>query len=101
MDHRGILVRFLAGTGYFFLYASVSAGCWPTQPPVQWVSGIFPWVLNGRDVNLSTHTRLLLSLIQTVAELPLFVAFLICAMRASSNRFRHNTLQLTTKPPFL
>ena len=101
MDHRGIVVRFLAGTGYFFLFDSVCAGCGPTHPPVRLVPGIFPWVLNGRDVNLTTHTRLLLSLILTRAEFPLFLAFLACAMRASSDRFRHNTLQLTTNPPFL
>jgi len=96
MDQRGIVVRFLAGTGYFFLFDSVCTGCGPTQPSVQWVPGIFLWVLNGRNANLTTHIRLLLSLIQSGAEFPLFVAFLACAVRASSDRFRHNTLQLIT-----
>jgi hypothetical protein len=96
MDHRGIVFRFLAGTGYFFLFDSVCAGCGSTQPSVQWVPEIFPWVLNGRNANLTTHIHLLFSLIQSGAEFPLFAAFLACAVRASLDKFQHNILQLTT-----
>jgi hypothetical protein len=86
MDNRGIVVRFLAETEYFFLFDSVCAGCGPTQPPFQWVPGIFPLVLNGRDMNLTIHTHLLPILIQIGAEFPLFIAFLVCAMKASPDK---------------
>jgi hypothetical protein len=57
LDYRAIGVRFPAGTNNFFPVASVSKpALGPTQPPVQWVSGVLSpgvKVRPGRDADHS------------------------------------------------
>jgi hypothetical protein len=42
LDDRGSRARFPAGSGNLFTTAFRPA-LGPTQPPIQWVSGAFPW----------------------------------------------------------
>jgi hypothetical protein len=44
LDHRGSRVRFPAGLGIFlFTTAVFRTALGLTQPPIQWVQGLFPW----------------------------------------------------------
>jgi hypothetical protein len=44
LDDRGSRVRFPAGAGNFSLHHRVLNGSGAhTKPPIQWITGIFPW----------------------------------------------------------
>jgi hypothetical protein len=59
LDNRAIGVRSPEGHRIFPLTSVSTPALGPTQPPVQWVPGVFsPGVRLGRDVMLTTHPHL-------------------------------------------
>jgi hypothetical protein len=61
LDCQRIDVQFLVGTEIFLFNTMSRLALGPTQPPIQWVSGLLPQV-SGRGMKLTTHLHLLLSL---------------------------------------
>jgi hypothetical protein len=51
-------VRFLMGRRIFLSTTASRPALEPTQPPIQWVQGVFLWGLNARVVKLTTHIHL-------------------------------------------
>jgi hypothetical protein len=56
LDDRGVGVRVPVGSRVFSMSSRPALGS--TQPPVQWVPGLFPRGLSGRGVKLTTHLQL-------------------------------------------